>query len=78
MRAKINLSLINQSATLPNEAVCAHLSSVTPNVKSSETRAPSFNRVRASARFGKSADPTCYTSHVGGNSAAELFDIAGE
>ena len=75
MRAKINLSLIDQAAILPNEAVRAHLSSVTPRVKSGKTRVLSFNRALGSAHFGKSADPVCYNVSVGGNSAAVLFDM---
>ena len=74
MRAKINLSLIDQAVTLPTEALFAHLSSVTPSVKSVKTRILSFNRALTSACFGKSVDPLCYTIPVGGNSAAALFD----
>ena len=74
-RIKINLAQQNQASTLPDRAVFAHLSSVTPSVKSGKTRVSPFNRASRSARFGKSADPTCYNVPVGGNSAAALFGI---
>ena len=77
MRAKINLAQQNQAATLPNEAVRAHPTRKTPNVKSNETRILSFNGAVPSGRFGKSADPTCYNVLVAGNSpCGRLFDIA--
>jgi len=76
VREKINLAQQNQTVTLPDRAFFAHLSSVTPDVKSGKTRISPFNGALASACFGKSVDPTCYNVCVGGNSAAALFDIA--
>lgn len=73
---EINLAQQNRAITLSDRALCAHLSSGTPTVKSGKTRILSFNRALAAGRFGKSADPTCYNVSVGGNHAAALFDIA--
>jgi len=73
LRVKINLSQQTRGVTSLDRALFAHLSSVTPDVKSGKTRVSSFNHALASARFGKSVDPTCYNVDVG-NSAA-LFDI---
>jgi hypothetical protein len=73
VREKINLSQQSRALTLPDRALFAHLSSVTPEVKSDKTRILSFNGALALARFGKSADPTCYNSNVG--NPAALFDM---
>jgi len=75
VREKINLTQQNQASTLPDRALFAHLSSVTPEVKSGKTRILSFNHALASGRFGKSADPVCYTLVSGGHSVPALFDI---
>lgn len=73
---KINLAQQNQALTFPIDGDFAQPMPVTPTVKSDKMRALSFNGVRPSARFGKSADPACYNVCVGGNRAAALFDIA--
>lgn len=76
MRAKINLSQQNQAVAFANRALFAHPTRETPVVKLSKTRVSSFNHALASARFEKSADPTCYNVPVAGNRACDrLFDI---
>ncbi len=71
---KINRAQQNQALTFPIDGDFAHPMPVTPTVKSRKTCSSSFNGVGRSARFGKSADPTCYNLNVG--NPAALFDIA--
>ena len=74
MREKINLAQQNQAVTLPDRALYARLSSITPDVKSGKTRTLFFNDALPSGHLEKSADPACYNVEVGNHAA--LFDIA--
>lgn len=52
----------NRGAGFKDCATFAHLSSVTPDVKSGKMRISPFNGAAHRAGSAKSADPTCYNS----------------